>query len=81
MARLKQAGPVVHLDVDLMTLEQRVAAAPDRGIASDPEQSFADIYRERVPLYQHYADHTVNAGSAGADTIARMIFERLRQAG
>ena len=35
MARLHAAGPVVYLVVDLPTLEQRIAAAPLRGIASD----------------------------------------------
>ncbi len=80
MSRLQGAGPVVHLDVDLGTLERRVATAPERGIASDPGQSFADIYRERTPLYQQYADYTVSAAANNADTVARMIFEQLRKA-
>ncbi len=56
MQRLQQAGPVVFLDVPLATLEARVAAAPPRGIASDPGCSYVDVFRERTPLYRRYAD-------------------------
>lgn len=73
MRRLRAAGTVVYLDVELPILEQRVAGAPLRGIASDKGESFADIYRERTPLYQQYADLTVNAGAGSADAVAARI--------
>jgi shikimate kinase len=57
MARLKSLGPVIYLKTELATLEERVAAAPLRGIASDGEQSFAQVYAERTPLYERYADY------------------------
>ncbi|MBA6413997.1 shikimate kinase [Parahaliea sp. F7430] len=79
MQRLKQAGPVVYLQADLDTLSQRVAAAPMRGIASDSKQSFADIYRERTPLYERYADLTVDATAGSADSVASAIVDDLRQ--
>ncbi len=77
MHRLRQAGPVVYLDVDLATLQRRVAAAPPRGIACDVGLQFAEIHAERCPLYQRYADLTVDAGSAGADTVAATILREL----
>jgi shikimate kinase len=73
MARLARAGPVVYLEVDLATLQQRVAAAPLRGIACDPGQNFADVYAERVPLYRRYADVTIDAGAGSPDAIAARI--------
>lgn len=78
MARLQAAGPVVFLHCDLQTLEQRVAAGPDRGIASDPDSSFAEIYAERVPLYRRYADIVVEAGTAGAEQVAAAILARIQ---
>ena len=60
MAKLSGLGPVVYLQADLTTLERRVAAAPDRGIASKPGHTFADIYAERTSLYERYATHTLN---------------------
>ncbi len=70
MQRLQRAGPTVYLRVGLPVLEQRVAAAPDRGIASDGSHSFADIFAERTPLYLRYADHTVDASAGSADEVA-----------
>ena len=77
MHRLKQAGPVVYLEVDLAILQQRVAAAPLRGIACDAGLSFADIHAERSPLYRRYADLTVDTGSGSADTVAVSILRSL----
>ena len=73
MQRLQEAGPVVYLEAELTLLQQRVAAAPLRGIASDQQQSYAEIFAERTPLYRRYADISVDAGSGGADTVAAGI--------
>ena len=73
MDRLRKAGPVVYLSADLDTLERRVAAAPLRGIASDADNTFADVFAERTPLYQRYADITVDATAGSADTVAALI--------
>ena len=80
MARLKALGPVVYLQADLATLEARVAAAPLRGIASDGAQTFADVYAERTPLYQRYADHTVDACGGTPEQVALEILEKLSAA-
>jgi len=77
IARLGAAGPVVYLAVDLPTLEQRVNSAPLRGIASSNQQSFADVYAERAPLYQRYADITVDASKGTAGQIATQILQQL----
>ncbi len=78
MARLKAAGPVVYLEADLPTLERRVTAAAHRGIASDSAQSFADIYAERTPLYERYADITVSSCQGSADDVANQILAELQ---
>jgi len=77
MLRLQAAGPIVYLAVALPDLQLRVAAAPLRGIASDPGQSYADVFAERTPLYRRYADITVDAGNGCADEVAASILEQL----
>jgi len=81
MDRLRATGPIIYLQADLETLEQRVAAAPLRGIASDANQSFAEVYAERTPLYERYADITVDATAGSADTVAAMIDVALSEPG
>lgn len=78
MERLHASGPVIYLETPLEILEQRIASAPPRGIASDSTQSFADIYAERVPLYERHADITITSSANSPDEIARLIVEQLR---
>lgn len=77
MQRLKAAGPVVYLRADLATLEQRVAANPLRGIARDGDQTYADVYAERCPIYEGYADLIVDAADGSADQVAAAIHASL----
>jgi shikimate kinase len=77
MQRLHDAGPVVYLVADLATLEQRVAAAPLRGIACESSRSFAEVYAERTPLYRRHAGLTVDATAGCAEQIAEYIVSRL----
>lgn len=77
MRRLKALGPVVYLQADLATLQARVAAAPPRGIASAANHSFADVYAERTPLYENYADYTVDADAGTPEQVALAILETL----
>ena len=77
MGRLKSAGPVIYLEADLTTLEERVAAAPLRGIASSSEQGFADVYAERTPLYERYADQRCSTSAGNADQVAARVLEQL----
>ncbi len=78
MQRLHASGPVVYLEADLETLQQRVAAAPLRGIASDAAQSFAEVYAERTPLYHRHAGITVDATAGSADEVAATILSYLQ---
>lgn len=80
MARLAAAGPVVYLKADLATLEERIAGAPPRGIASDSNDGFAGIFAERTPLYEQYANITVDAAAGTADQIAENVLKQLEQA-
>lgn len=77
MDRLKAAGPVVYLRTDLATLEQRIAANPLRGIAREGTQTYADVYAERCPIYEHYADVIVDAAAGSADQVAAAIHDAI----
>ena len=79
MQRLRNAGPVVYLEVEIDELKKRVAQTPDRGIASHSGQSFTDIFDERTPLYRRYADLTITPTGDSADKIAADILAILSQ--
>ena len=75
MARLASAGPVIYLKSDFDTLERRVASTPNRGIASDAGQSFTEVFAERIPLYQRYADITIDTVRFTAEEVAVRVLE------
>ena len=77
MQKLTTAGPVVNLEVDLATLQRRVATAPLRGIACAAGQDFADIFAERTPLYKRYANLSVDATAGTPETVATAILAAL----
>ncbi len=77
MQRLRGAGPAVYLEADLDTLVRRVESAPPRGIASDPALAYAEVFRERTPLYRAQADIVIDATAGGTDIVAARILAEL----
>ena len=76
MDRLAHAGPVVYLRASCTLLEARVTASAPRGIASDPQQSFAALYAERTPLYERSASFRVDTDGLAPEGVVAAI-ERL----
>ena len=77
MARLAAASSVVYLRAKFDTIEYRVSLAPQRGIASDGDQTLRDLYAERVPLYERYGEIVVDCDEASPEEIAASIATQL----
>ena len=60
MARLKELGAVDYLSLTLENAEKRLVDFNSRGIAGARDKTFAEIYAERAPLYEKYADFIVD---------------------
>ena len=67
MAHLKTLGKVVFIDVPFPEIKRRVTNIRTRGIAFHKNETLEDVYRERLPLYEKYADVTIRVG--GGDSI------------
>lgn len=70
---LAKLGPIVHLDVPLPIIEERIARKPDRGLVIAPGQTIADLYNERRALYAQAATVTFTGSEAPAVSLAREI--------
>jgi shikimate kinase len=77
MKRLAAETTVVYLEATLETVDYRISLAPDRGIASGKDQTLADIYRERIPLYQRWAEISVSVDTNSPETIVSDILKKL----
>lgn len=72
--RLKELGPVVYLKLPCAVLEKRLWNLKSRGIPLAPGQTLQDLYAQREPFYERYADVTVNSDQPRAeDTAAEII--------
>ena len=60
MSHLKQIGTVVYLKLPLAEVAARLGDLNARGVSMRPGQNLEDLYRERAPLYESWADLTVD---------------------
>ena len=75
MRHLKALGTVVYIDVPFEEIERRVTNIKTRGIVFHPNETLADVYRERKPLYERWADLTVKVEASDGieDTVDKLI--------
>lgn len=59
MKKLRENGVVVYLKVTPDELNRRVNNIHTRGIAMKEGTTLAELYTERAPLYEKYADVTI----------------------
>lgn len=77
MAHLKQLGRIIYLQLSYEELERRLGDLHERGVAIAPGSTLLDLYHERVPLYERYADITVPV--ADTNSVRQTLREILRQ--
>ena len=61
MQHLKEIGTVVYLKLSYATICSRLGNIRRRGVVLRDGQTLKDLYDERVPLYERYADVVVDA--------------------
>ena len=79
MIHLKSKGLVVFLDVELSILKKRIRNFDTRGLAKRPDQTFDDLFQERRPLYDRYADITVQCNHINQEETCSKIVERVTE--
>ena len=62
MEHLKSIGCVVYLYCPYGVIEERLGDFSKRGVVLREGQTLKDLYDERCPLYEKYADVTVDCG-------------------
>ncbi len=73
MAHLRSIGTVVYLKLELASIEERLGDLNERGVAVRDGQTLEDLYAERIPYYERYADITVDCGNRMIKDIAAEI--------
>ena len=76
MENLKKNGVVVYLKVSLATIEERLNNIHSRGVTMKKGDTIASLYDERIPLYEKYADVTIEADGFSVEESVEAIIEK-----
>ena len=74
MAHLRRIGTVVYVSVPFEEIRRRVKNIRTRGIAFHKNETLEDVFKSRSPLYERYADLTVEVGASSdiEETVERI---------
>ena len=83
MEHLSEIATIVYLKLDLYSLERRLGNLKQRGVVLKEGQTLKDLYDERCPLYEKYADITVDEGHRGpgpvVDELRALMEQRIAE--
>ena len=78
MEHLKEIGTVVYIKLPYDEINHRLGNLEQRGVAIRKNQTLKDLYEERVPLYEKYADIIINEENLTISQTALLIRDKLR---
>ena len=73
MAHLKSLGTVIYLRTPVEELEKRLHNIRTRGVVMGKGKTVRDLFDERRPLYEKYADFTVDAAGEPEDVVEQLM--------
>lgn len=79
MDHLRQTGTVVYLKLSFEEIRSRLGDLKKRGVALKEGQTLRDLYEERIPLYEKYADFILECDRKSIRTIVEELAEALEQ--
>lgn len=78
MQHLKSIGKVVYLKVSLEALSKRLGNLKGRGVLLKEGQSLKDLFEERIPLYEKFADIVIDEEGKDLEASLQAVLDTLR---
>ena len=72
MSHLQSFSKIIYISTPLSVIKERIGDGQGRGFAAPNEISIEDVFYEREPLYNKWADKTVD-GSLAKDQLIQII--------
>ncbi len=73
MSHLKKSAVLVYIKLSLNEIEKRLTNLSARGVAGAADKTLGQLYDERVPLYEKYADAVVDADGLSIEQVIKEI--------
>src|SRR5665647_436008 len=77
MEHLREIGFVVYIRLPYTEIEKRLGDLIERGISMNAGQTLKDLYEERAPLYEKYADIVLDTQGLEIRDAVKMIVENI----
>jgi shikimate kinase len=77
MEHLKKDGVVLYLDISFEEMVRRLRNITTRGIVLAAGQSLHEMYTQRVPLYEKYADITIDCSDSDVEKCIGNVIDKL----
>ncbi len=77
MNHLKELGTVVYLKLSYDNIADRLSDIKGRGVVLKNGQTLKDLYDERTPLYEKYADFVINEDNLTIEDTIKSIIEHI----
>lgn len=78
MMHLKSIGTVIYLKLPYQELKCRLGDLNQRGVSIRQGQTLAELYNERIPLYEKYADITIDCQNYSIRETVKQIADSVR---
>ena len=78
MNHLKENGKIFFLNVSLPEIKSRLDNINTRGVAADKSQTIDDIFNQRYPLYEKYADYILDLNNSNVEETVEKICNLLK---
>lgn len=79
MEHLKEIGTVVYLEVPYAIIEKRLSDIKGRGVVLKDGQTLYDLFMERTPLYEKYADLRVSEEGMNVEQTVELLVDNLQK--
>ena len=79
MQHLKSIGKVVYLKLSLKALSKRLGNLKGRGVVLKEGQTLKNLYEERIPLYEKYADIVIDEEGKDLESCLQAVLEALKR--
>lgn len=80
MQNLRKNGIIVYIQLPCEEIKKRVRNITTRGLVMRKGETLEDVYRERVPLYEKYADITVDCTGLRTEQSVEKIIKAVKEA-
>ena len=78
MEHFKKTGKIIYLKLSYESLKKRLGNLHGRGVIIREGQTLLDIYRERISLYEQYADLIIDEENKDIEATLQTIVDNLK---